>query len=133
MATNASSESFAATFSPFPSEPLMSPPNSREARLSGSGSCCGTLSLAYNRRQSAIATPMSQIAGLLDDKGNGVRMLDLARGVIISGPKGEGIRIDLSSLKGSPQTSDCLLAGPEVFCSRRGRNMAKRLYSAFLA
>ena len=86
-------------FSPPLSEPLMSRPSSQEARSPGSGSYCGTVSLAYICRQLAIDTSPTQIAGLISDRGAGVSMLDLARGAKSLGLKARGIRTGLAGLK----------------------------------
>ncbi len=90
-------------FSPSLSEPLMSPPSSQEAQFPGSGSFCGTLSLAYACRKLAIDTSASQIAQLINDKGEGVSMLDLARGAQALGLEAKGLRADLEGLKALPK------------------------------
>ncbi len=70
---------------------------------SGSGSHCGTLSLAYVCRKLAIDTSVSDVAQLINDKGKGVSMLDLARGAQTLGLEVEGVKTNLDGLKALPK------------------------------
>jgi len=71
----------------------------REPLSPGPGSYCGTLSLTYVCRQLGIEASPAKIAELLNDKGTGVSMLDLARAAKSLGLKTEGIRTDFEGLK----------------------------------
>lgn len=91
------------TFSPSLSGPPTPMCEQRGAYSPGSGSYCGTLSLTYICRQLAIEAPPIKIAGLINDRGTGVSMLDLARGAKSLGLKAKGIRTDLVGLKALPK------------------------------
>ena len=70
---------------------------------SGPGSYCGTLSLTYICRRLAIGASPAEIARLLNDRGSGVSMLDLARAAKLLGLDAKGVRTNLAGLKALPK------------------------------